>query len=58
MVLIKRFVGSLCFLAIAYNATAQKSIWSEPLIQEGLERIQRLEKSSNDSLLYAREKYV
>ncbi len=55
MVLIKRFVGSLCFLAIAYNATAQKSIWSEPLIQEGLERIQRLEKSSNDSLLYARE---
>lgn len=55
MVLIKRFVGSLCFLAITYNATAQKSIWSEPLIKEGMERIQRLEKSSNDSLLYARE---
>lgn len=55
MVLIKRFIGCLCFLAVAYNVTAQKSIWSEPVIKEGLEHIRRLEKSAKDSLQYARE---
>lgn len=55
MVLIKRFIGCLCFLAVAYNVTAQKSIWSEPVIKEGLEHIRRLEESAKDSLQYARE---
>lgn len=55
MVLIKRFVGCLCLLAIALSVTAQKSIWNEPLIKEGLARIQRLDESSKDSIQYARE---
>lgn len=55
MVLIKRFISSLCFLAIVYSATAQKSIWNEPLVKDGLTRIQRLEESFKDSLQYARE---
>lgn len=55
MVLIKRFIGCLCLLAVAYNVTAQKSIWSEPVIKEGLEHIRRLEESAKDSLQYARE---
>lgn len=55
MVLIKRFIGCLCFLAVAYNVTAQKSIWSESVIKEGLEHIRRLEESAKDSLQYARE---
>ncbi|WP_294555365.1 CHAT domain-containing protein [uncultured Bacteroides sp.] len=55
MVLIKRFVGCIFFLVISYNVTAQKSIWSEPVIKEGLEHIRRLEESAKDSLQYARE---
>lgn len=55
MVLIKRLISSLCFLAITYSVTAQNSIWKEPLIKEGLARIERLEKSCKDSIEYARE---
>ena len=55
MVLIKRFVGCIFFLVISYNVTAQKSIWSEPVIKEGLEHIRRLEESAKDSLQYAHE---